>query len=100
MTYCLLGSKRGKNRRGKEKGGEEEKGKEEKAKGTERKKRKPERHGTCHQVPQSIFSPSSPSYMQSCFGYEAHTGSISRKNFHLKVNSETNTQKCDLVLSQ
>lgn len=55
-----------------------------------RKKGKLERHGTCHQVPQSTFSQGGPSYMQSCFRHEVHTGSISRKNFRFKVNSETN----------
>lgn len=50
----------------------EEKGKKEKTKGIVRKKGKLERHGTCHQVPQSTFSQGGPSYMQSCFGHEVH----------------------------
>lgn len=59
MPYCLLGSEREKNGKRKEhgeEGVEEEKGKEKKTKGIGGKKGKLERHVTCHQVPQSIFS--------------------------------------------
>ena len=87
----------GKNR-GRRDGGREREGEENKR--NREKKGKLGRHGTYHQVPQSLFSQNGPSYMQSCFGQEVQTGSISRKNFYFEVNSETNIQGCGLVLLQ